>query len=252
MRLLLCLLLFFAISQCPFAQPELSRLAAARKSGEQQEVLTIIDSLQVSGRLSPDLYLLQGNTYYELGQLGHAVLAYERGLRLRPTHAALRNNLAFVEQQLPLVFPATPEFFLVRWWKITASFLGVQAAQWLAILAWWLAMALFIWWFFKRQTLSESRRFLLLPAAISCMLLAVLAYNLGQSRVALLQQQDQAVLLAPNSVLRVAPGEKASLEREVTAGLRLRIVDDSQEKYLKVQLRNGLQGWLPRADVAII
>lgn len=242
------LLLSFALP----AQSGLTLLQKAIADEKPAEAIGVIDSLVATGRVSPDLYLLQGNAYYELGQLGRAVLAYERGLRLRPTHKALKNNLAFVEANLPLVYPALPDFFLWRWWKIIGSWLGTTAAKILAIVAWWAAIALGAWWFFKREELSDRRRFLLLPAAFLCLLLAVFGYTQEQSRLKELGRTDQAVLIAPSSELRVAPDAKATLEREITEGLRLRILDNSREKYVKVALRNGTQGWVPRADMEVI
>lgn len=243
---------FFFLAFGLSAQSGLPGLQAAIAAEKPAEVISSIDSLVAAGRVSPDLYLLQGNTYYELGQLGRAVLAYERGLRLRPTHKALKNNLAFVEAKLPTVYQALPDFFLLRWWKIIGSWLGTTAAKILAIVAWWVAIALGAWWFFKREELSEQRRFLLLPAAFLCLLLAIFGYTQEQSRRKELGRKDQAVLLAPSSELRVAPDAKATLEREITEGLRLRILDNSQENYVKVALRNGTQGWVPRADMEVI
>ncbi|MEM9835002.1 MAG: hypothetical protein AAF828_00785 [Bacteroidota bacterium] len=211
-----------------------------------------LEQLRQRGEVSPQLYLAQGNAYYQTGELGRAVLAYERGLRLRPGNKALKNNLQFVEGQLEQQLSDLPGFFLLRWWKWMGSRLGPATSAILAIILWWGAVALFALWYFKREEFSDRRRFLLLPLSVVCLLLSLLLYSLGQSREAELARQDLAVLVDSEADLRVAPGAEATLEKRISAGLRLRIVDTFKDEYVKVVLRDGKQGWLPVDALEVI
>lgn len=47
-----------------------------------------------------DVYYNLGNAHYRSGNIGQAVLAYERALRINPTHADAKTNLNFVKQRL--------------------------------------------------------------------------------------------------------------------------------------------------------
>lgn len=49
---------------------------------------------------SAKLYYNLGNTYYRLGEMGNAVIAYERALRLDPSDKDARNNLDFVNARI--------------------------------------------------------------------------------------------------------------------------------------------------------
>lgn len=49
---------------------------------------------------SAKLYYNLGNSYYRLGEMGNAILAYERALRLDPSDDDVRNNLAFVNARI--------------------------------------------------------------------------------------------------------------------------------------------------------
>lgn len=213
---------------------------------------TALEQLRRAGTVSPELYLAQGNAYYQTGDLGRAVLAYERGLRLRPGNNDLKNNLSFVETQLQQQLKDLPGFFLQRWWKWAGSQLGPTFASFMAVLFWWISVALFALWYFKRARFSDRLRFLLLPAAVLAAIIAVLLFTLGQSRAAELSRTDLAVLVAPETNLRVAPGKEATVEHRVAAGLRLRVIDTFKDEYVKVVLRDGKQGWLPVAAVEII
>lgn len=246
----LCLLCFMLPGQSDDSWSTIAEEAYAAR--DFARAAAAYDSLRQAGSVSPQLFLNQGNAYFEAGDLGRAVLAYERGLRLRPGHADLKNNLAFVESKLSQRLTDLPGFFLLRWWHWLGSRLGSTFATVLALFFWWTAIAVFAIWYFRRAQLSDRRRFLLLPAAVLGLLFAIAFYALGQSRLAALQRVDQAVLVAETASLRVAPGPDATLEKNLAAGLRLRIVDTFQNNYVKVELRDGKQGWLPWSTVEVI
>jgi len=251
MRYLLLLFVLCA-SWTVTAQRTEDWLQKAQASQDPAVAAAAYDSLRLEGKVSTGLYLSQGNAYFQAGDLGRAILAYERGLRLRPGNADLANNLAFVEEKLSQQLRDLPSFFLLRWWRLLGSWIGTTTSHLLALICWWLAVGIFILWFFRRERLSDRRRFVLLPAAGAAFLLAVFFYALGESRMAELNRTDQAVLVAPTAELRVAPGENATLEKMVSAGLRLRIVDRFKDNFVKVELRDGKQGWLPVEAIEVI
>ena len=210
-----------------------------------------LDSLDRVGRLDAAGYLLQGNTYFEQGAIGRAVLAYERGLRLRPANRALRNNLRYVRQEAGLPEATASGFFLLRWWRIAGAALGASLAYSLALVLWWLALAVFFWWYLRRRTMTEQRRFVLLPAATVLLILALVSYALAESRVGVLNQTDEAVLVAPIADLRVSPTEDATVEATLQGGLRFRVTDRVGD-FVKVVLADGRQGYLTTAEIVLI
>lgn len=236
------------------SQPPTALLSQADSLAQTQpaRAAAIYDSVRRVGYVAPELYLAQGNAYLAAGDPGRAVLAYERGLRLRPGHSALTNNLRFAETKLKTVLPDLPGFFLADWWRWLGSRVGVGSAQGVAIFFWWLAIGLFGWWWLRRASLSDRLRFAILPAAGLAFGLAVLFLLLGFSRAAELDRRDRAVLVVSSATLRVAPGPEATVEQTVSAGQRLRIVDEFNDKYLKVVLRNGKRGWLDKEALEVI
>ncbi|CAH0999800.1 hypothetical protein LEM8419_01100 [Neolewinella maritima] len=227
---------------------EASRELAA---GDYAHASEILDSLERKDGLSATAYLGLGNAYFEVGKTGRAILAYERGLRLRPGHRALRNNLKYVREEAGLTTPVLPEFFLLRWWRAVGAFLGSTVAYIVAACCWWIAVVGGVYWYLRRRTMAEKRRFVLLPLAVTFLVLAVVLYALGQSRYEYLNSTDEAVLLTAGAALRVSPTEAASVEDELPAGSHLSITD-RVGKYVKVTLADGRQGYLLQDELAII
>lgn len=234
-------LLTFALS----AQTD--RLADARKALATDDARTQIaafDSLANTEAVSPSLYQALGNAHFQNGDYGKAVLNYERGLRLKPGNKELKNNLKYVRGEAGINRLELSDFFLARWWRGVGAALGASTLFWLAIAFWWLAVAGAVMWFLRRKEMDEKRRFALLPVAVICLIIAVLFFGMGNSRNAWLDNDREAILTAKIADLRVAPGPEATLEKSLTQGLKLRLLDEF-DGYVKVALDDGKQGWLP-------
>ena len=206
------------------------------------------DTLVARGEVSPELFLALGNAYYEEGQYGPAVLSFQRGLRLAPGNKDLQNNLRFVRLEANVEELEVPDAAVVRWWRQLGAFLGATTTYVLAMICWWLAVGGAVYWFLRRQQMDERRRFALLPSAGAFLFLAGLFFLLGSSRNAYLTEDRAAVLIDRVADLRVAPGSDATLDRTLTHGHDLRLLDE-RGAYVKVSLTDGGQGWLPAKAV---
>lgn len=242
---IILLSLWFLFSLCLSAQAsELTAARAALATEDAKAQITALDSLTRTGAVSPAAYQALGNAYYQRGDFGMAILSYERGLRLKPGHAGLKNNLQYVRAEAGITRPELPDFFLVRWWRAIGAALGAGTMFWLAMLLWWLAVAGTVIWFLRRKEMDEKKRFALLPAAVVALVLAVICLSIGNSRNAYLENNLDAILVARKADLRVAPGPDATLEQSLSAGLKLRVLDEF-DGFIKVALEDGKQGWLP-------
>ena len=243
---LLCILTALACSQFAFAQDEgaLTQVQNEMEAAVPDTTNRANTDTTVNQKISPAYYQDLGNTYYDDREYGRAILSYERGLRLSPGNAALRNNLRFVRGDLGMDRPEIKEFFLARWWRSLGAFFGVATAKWMALLFWALAVAGATLWYLRREGMAETRRFALLPLAGLMLALATFFYLLGDSRQAYLAYDGEAILTARMAELRVAPGADATLEEQLNEGLKVRILD-TFDSYVKVSLEDGRQGWVP-------
>lgn len=249
---ILIICLFFLSSLFAFAQsPELSAARAALEGEDFRTQVTALDSLTKTGEVSPDLYQALGNAYFQRSDFGKSILSYERGLRLKPGHKGLTNNLKYVRAEAGITRQALPDFFLARWWRAIGATLGANTLFWLAMVFWWLAVGGAVIWFLRRKEMDEKKRFALLPGAVISLVLAIIFFSIGNSRNAFLDNDREAILIAETADLRVAPGVNATLEQSLSAGLKLRVLDE-YDGFIKVSMEDGKQGWLPEAAVEVI
>jgi tetratricopeptide (TPR) repeat protein len=242
----IALLIVFLPAQAQSSDPQatLARARTALANTDYPEAIEAYESLYDRGLGSAELFLNLGNAYLGQRDTGRAVLAYERGLRLRPNHRALnRNRTLLREQQQDAIIPF-PQFFLLRWWHGIAGLQRYNAWGWTGLFFFWLAATSFFLFRYRNRNGWLTIAALLLAAALFSWAFANTRY---QDRY----HNDQLVLLAPRTELRVAPGEDAPVETTVHAGLTLRTLDQFGE-WTKVELLDGRQGWLHSEDVAAV
>lgn len=248
----LLLLIMGTLSAALTAQQSASpdAITQALERGDYAHAAELADSLETTGEVSPDFYLLQGNAYFEAGKPGRAILAYERGLRLKPGNVDLSNNLAYVRRESGISNEEVPAFVLVDGWQRAGAALGNTGALGLSLGCWWLAVGGAIFWYLRRRQMDERKRFVLLPAAACFAVLAIVLFGLARSRTAYLSRENEAILLAP-ATLRVAPTAGGSVEAELSEGVKL-FITDRVDRYVKIQLADGQSGYLPADQVGVI
>ena len=64
-----------------------------------------------------DLYLNLGNAYFRMGEVGHAIWAYEKGYALSPRNGDLNHNLNHVRTQVRDRILPPDDFFLVAFYR---------------------------------------------------------------------------------------------------------------------------------------
>ena len=247
LALMVCVLPWGLLGQVEYS---ISAASEALQGADYRLAAQILDSLEMTGAVNPNFYLAKGNAHFEAGQPGRAILAYERGLRLRPKQPDLLNNLRFVREQAGISTPDIPAFFLLGAWRSAGAFLGNKTSFVLSLIFWWLAVAGAVWWYLRKDKMEEKRRFVLLPAALLFALLALLFYGLGESRTNYLDRSDEAILLS-GATLLVSPTAEGSVEAQLPEGVKLYITD-RVNRYVKVQLVDGQTGYLPVEQIGII
>ena len=214
--------------------------------GALDRYLRILDE----GLESGDLYYNIGNTYFKRGELGPAILYYERARRLMPGDDDLLANLALARSMTADEIVPRPQFWLFRaagWW---VALLPRAALSWLVALAWLTAVGgaaavvvlrpaarLVIW----------ARRIALAAAALTLVFgLNLLVRELG------FDAGDEAIVLADAVEVQSAPSDDPALQiRAVHAGTKV-VVDRRSDEWVEIVLEDGVVGWIPAAQLVLI
>ena len=83
--------------------------------GRYSEAAEIYEALLTSETESAALNYNLGNAYYKMGEIGKAILNYERALLIAPDYSDAKHNLVIAQLKIVDKIDATEKFFISRW-----------------------------------------------------------------------------------------------------------------------------------------
>lgn len=214
--------------------------------GEYEKAAIAYEQLVDRGIESESLYYNLGNAYFRVGRLGPAVYNYERALRLDPNLEDARYNLAVARDVIAERFgsrlkAAETDPVWVRistFWpmsRMTAVFLVLNV----------LFFGVLIALRFFAEGLARTA-LVVTNAFVGVALAASLAVLIGHA--IFLERVNSGIVLDDQVVMREGADERFAERGLLHPGLRVRI-EQNQGDWLRVQLSNGVDGWVPRTSI---
>ena len=197
---------------------------------------------------SGPLYFNIGNCYYKLGQIGEAVLFYERARRLIPGDEDLEVNRALANLRVVDKIPELPKFWPIKVSNSLINLLprpvliGVTLSLYLIFIA-----SIILRTLARRGTvwLVGSRSVILSGALLLlCGLLLV-------AQIRQVQKHDHAVIMVPTVHVMSAPGAEGVEVFTLHEGTRVRI-DQASGLWVEIVLPDGNVGWLQAETLEVI
>lgn len=232
------LALLFPLLVAGASPAEIMRQAAELYGqGEKERAIQLWEGLRESGYASVALFYNLGNAYRESGQLGKAVLNYERGLLFQPGHPQLRHNYRLAIEEVEGDPLSWPEPSVVLHWRQLRG--GISSNGWAVtgILLCWAALTA-AWWGRRRV-----RSWPWFSSAAIGLLLALLAWSLAFSSSRALAT-DFSVVVAERLPVRVGPDEQSGEAAMAYEGWKVKRLDQIGG-WIKVELADGQEGWAP-------
>jgi len=203
---------------------------AAEKYGQ------LLDMGHESGEV---LYNL-GNCHFRMGELGRALVCYERAKRFMPRNRNLLDNIALAESRAADNIVA-PKFMTVLkrllFWhyrlnarEISMLILAVNAMFWVSLCVFAVA----------------KKRFVKAAAVVLGLLLVLLGGSYAFRQLGHLGM-GTAVVTAPEAEVRTGPGDYA-VTFSLHDGARLKLVE-AREGWYEIRLADGKRGWIERSTV---
>lgn len=222
---------------------------AAYADGQWDTARESWDNIAAVGVESPELYYNLGNACFKLGDYAHAILNYERALKLNPSYGDARFNLQYANEFVQDKIDTVPEFFLAAWARKMCWLLPSDI--WAVLFFVFLAAALSCLLIFLLSSRRVARR-ASFYSGIAAMLLVLVCLLFSHWQWSDYRQADQAVVVRAVTSVKSSPGTDSSKDLFILhEGTKVTILD-SVGSWLNVELADGRQGWLPGGDVEII
>jgi tetratricopeptide (TPR) repeat protein len=210
--------------------------------GEYDRAAELYESILESGFRNADVLYNLGNASFKSGNLGEAVLAYERALKLDPGHEDAAANLEFVQSLLadrraPVGGPFS-EFLARVNRRLTGARLALFASAFYFILFGFLTI----------RVLRGGMSPWFGRAAVVAAVALIVSGGLLLHRLSSERARVEAVVMVPEVAVRTGPGEDFLLEFRLHEGTTVS-VEERRGEWARVALKGtDLEGWMPAGD----
>lgn len=214
---------------------------AAYDAERFSDAVTAYEHLAASGVWNVELYFNLGNACYQQGDLGRAILNYERAIAIDPDFQPARRNLDFALSKTAHALGRPVGFGLEGRTSSRVPGLTEPMLQGLLIVFWWLLWGILI----------RSIRSTVMPRKVAA-LLWILVTGLCAVALALpVSAIRSAVVIVPEVPLRYGPDPLDGVRATLAPGDRV-LVDRVDGIWARVETASGDRGWLELGNIALL
>ncbi|MEN8263062.1 MAG: hypothetical protein ABFR82_06325 [Nitrospirota bacterium] len=205
------------------------------EEGKYDEAISEYSKLFLQGIESGNLYYNLGNSYFKKGELGMAVLNYERAKRLVPRDSDLKSNYRFALSRMKSNLSETSR----PWFKKAAAVFDTLTINEMTVML-SSVFVVIILFFIVRLYVNISGRNSLIFVSLSVVVFGIVAFSLF-SRISILDRE--AVVVSESAEVRFEPFENATTHFTLYEGIKIEIVH-SRKEWMKVRRPDGKIGWI--------
>ena len=271
MNKLLVTLMFIAAGflLAAYADPQAKGLAEADRAynaGQYQEAIAIyVAAMEMEGVSAPALYNL-GNACLKAGEMGKAVLCYERAHRLDPSNKEIAGNLAYARAKVEdanrselkgknlSVTPDAPSFFMAIYDNVTTETSSDFWARLAAISFVLLLGACALYIFSANVVVRKTGFFTGIFFLLFCVVFLIFSFAAARR----FNSSDAGIVTAYKVELLEEPGASSRpSSTPLTRGTKLDVLGDEvnsagEVTWYKVRLNSDFVGWISASDFEII
>ncbi|MBQ7222190.1 MAG: BatD family protein [Bacteroidales bacterium] len=205
-------------------------------------------ALEESGKVSATLYYNTANTYYRMGNLAKSILYYERALKADPNFSDAKENLSIAHSSVLDKIDTLPDFILVTWIRNLKNSVTSDGWAWIT-----LALALIVALLFLMFKLLPSeggrKASFIIGCAVALFAVITLLFSVTSANDAI--SEDSAIVMLPVSSVKSSPDANSKSLFILHEGTKVELIDNLGN-WVRVELSDGRQGWMPVSDIEII
>lgn len=221
----------------------------AYAEGRYEDAMDAWTSILEEGKESAELYYNIGNAAWRTGDKAHAILAYERALKLDPSFDDARDNLAYVNARITDSFSPDSEFFLVTFLRKFCYIFTSNVWAWCA--AGFLALLMFLLVVFLTSG-SRGWKMTSFIGGFAALLLFVfsLSFSLWQSNGYF--SEEYGIVTSPVTSVKSSPGADSKDLFLLHEGTKVRYSGSKVEDWAEISIPDGRKGWISSSSAEVI
>ncbi len=215
-------------------------------NGDYLDAIESFSGLLEKGYRYQELYYNLGCAYFRAGSLGKAILNFNRALQLNPSDEDARINLEYARQfTIDKIEKPDKSFFvraintIVNLFDLNTGLLAASTLVWLTCL-----FAAGMAWFKWRDSIVW---YILAVLLILVLVSGFISYQQIRADI----NFKAGVLITKQADVHTGPGSDFPLQFTAHEGLEFQL-EELREGYWRIQLENGVKGWVKQESVGVI
>ena len=237
---------FLLLAQVVLAQKGFETGNALYKKGQYEQAIKAYETvIEKDKKESADLYFNLANCYYKLNQVAPSIYNYEKALVLHPNDTEIQNNLKFAKKKTIDEIKIVPKVGFEKWiHNFTASF-HYDTWAWLSVGFSFLFFAFFLGYYFVQTSIYKRTFFISMCVSV---LLLLISFGTAYFEQKLFNADRPAIIFAAITEIKSEPQAASPATIMLHEGTKV-YVQESLDRWRKVQLTDGTEGWLLANDI---
>ena len=210
--------------------------------------IELYHSIEDQGLASAKLYYNMGNAYFKTDDMGHAILYYNKALRLSPGDQDIRYNLDVANSYTKDRIQVVPELFLTRWIRSVRQTISGNAWAVLSLVFFAVMLVAVMAYMLVHSLLFRKIGFF---ATIVSLLLFVITTSFAVTERRHATSPTEAIVMRASVSVKAAPEKNSTDMFVLHEGTKVR-VGNSVEGWIEVTIADGNKGWLEERTIEMI
>ena len=207
--------------------------------GDFLSAVKLYSAIENRGFYSARLYYNLGNAYFKSGELGKAILYYNRALVISPSMEDAKHNLEIAEAQTKDNISVVPEFFLNRWMRLLRS--SITCTTWSVLSVVFFAMIAIFMLLFLLGTALQLRKVGFYGTVVALLLFVFTTTFAISSRNSIINRSEAVVMSSAISV-KSSPDRLSTDIFVLHEGTKV-TVSSEVDGWCEITISDGKKGW---------
>ncbi len=217
-------------------------------AGEHREAVQLYQQVLHQGYENAPVHYNLGNAYFKMGEIGEAILHYEKAKRLDPRDGDINFNLEVAKLRVQDRITPPEQSLFMRIFNGAKYLLNLNELAWGTLFLFFAGSLIFVVW----RILDHQRIQKILGVTLAMWgVFLLLVTPLLLSRTLEAKQQTYGIVLQEEVSARAAPQEMSTEVFIIHEGTKVE-VEDSQYQWYKIKLLDNKEGWIYSDSVGII